>query len=219
MTFGLIATVFVIVEGHLHGEDMGKHQPSKLAAMESHWETQTRAPLYLIVWPDEKNERNLIQALPIPGMLSLLAHADMDAEVIGLKDIPKDERPPVLINFLAFRGMVGLGVWLLAMVALGWKYRNKLIEKPLYLKLMVLSIPIPYLAIQMGWILAEVGRQPWIVYGLMKTSDAYSPISASQNGLSLIAFFVVYAFLAVVGYYLIFKNLKKRPGAAASPDV
>ena len=200
---GLIASVFIVVQGDLHARHVTETQPAKLAAMESLWETTTQAPIYLIALPDEKNEKNAIQIGSIPGLLN--------AEIKGLKAFPKDERPPVLLTFLSFRGMVALGMYFVLMMIIGvWK-RNRLLESPGYLKLMLYSIPLPYIAIQMGWVVAEVGRQPWIVYGIMKTSDAVSPIATSQVATTLVAFILVYGLLGAVGYYLIFRYARKGP--------
>lgn len=211
LVMGLISSFFIIAEGHMHGADLAEKQPTKLAAMESHWETQKKAPIYLFAWPDEENGKNKFQIGPLPGMLSLLAHHDPNAEVIGLADYPKDERPPVLITFLSFRIMVGLAGWFALMTVIGFWKRSKLLETPWYLKLMVLSIPLPYIANELGWMLAEVGRQPWIVYGLMKTKDAYSPITATQGGVSLLAFFLVYGLLCAAAFFLIVKSARKGP--------
>ena len=183
----------------------------KLAAMESLWETTERAPIYLIALPDEKNEENAIQIGAIPGLLSFLGHHDFDAEIKGLKDFPKDERPPVFLTFVSFRLMVALGTYFILVTIVGFVLRNKLLENPWYLKLMMFSIPLPYIAIELGWVLAEIGRQPWIVYGLMKTSDGVSPIATSQVAVSLAAFVLVYGLLGAVGYYLIFKKAIKGP--------
>ncbi len=213
LVFGLIFSVFVAINGDMHGVHVTKVQPAKLAAMEAHWETTARAPLHLFAIPDEKNERNLIQIGSIPGLLSFLGHHDIDAEVKGLKDFPKEERPPVILSLLAFRTMVGLGTLFPILMIIGWFLRKRLTESPLYLKTMILAIPLPYIAIEMGWVLAEVGRQPWIVYGLMKTSDAVSPVAVSQVTVSLIAFLGVYGVLGAVGFYLIGKYAKKGPVA------
>ena len=211
LTFALIFSLFVVAEGHLHGSDLAETQPAKLAAMESHWETSTNVPKYLFAIPDEAGEKNTVQILPIPGMLSLLAKHSTNAEVKGLKDFPRDERPPVLISYISFNIMVGLGFYFVLATIVGWFKRNNLVRSPVYLKLMLFSIPLPYLAIELGWVLAEVGRQPWIVYGLMKTSDAASPIAGSQVMISLIAFILVYGILGALGFYLIAKNAKKGP--------
>jgi cytochrome d ubiquinol oxidase subunit I len=211
LTVGLAASLFVALEGDMHGSHVAQTQPSKLAAMESLWETQTKAPIYLFAVPDEKAEKNIIQLGEIPGLLSLLVHKNVDAEVIGLKDIPKDERPPVFLTFMAFRGMVGLGTYFILITAIGWFLRNKLVENPLFLKIMMFSIPLPYIAIELGWMVAEVGRQPWIVYKLMRTAHAVSPVAASQVGITLAAFILVYGLLGAVGFWLIYKNATKGP--------
>ena len=211
LVFGLVFSIFVAVEGDLHGVNVAKVQPAKLAAMESHWETTKKAPLYLFAVPDEKNEKNKIEIGPIPGLLSFLGYHDFNAEVKGLKDFPVDERPPVLLTFISFRMMILLGTYFIFATITGFILRNRLIENPWYLKIMLFSIPLPYLAIEFGWIVAEVGRQPWIVYGIMKTADAASPIAGSQVLFSLIAFVLVYGILGAIGFGLIAKNAKKGP--------
>ncbi len=211
LVFGTIFSLIVVIVGDINGVIVAEKQPTKLAAMESLWETTTRAPVYLFAIPDEENEKNKIEIGALPGMLSFLVFHDINAEVRGLKAFPKDERPPVLITSLAFKGMAGLGFYFILATVIGWFKRKRLVENPGYLKVMLWSIPLPYIAIEMGWVLAEVGRQPWIVYGLLKTSDAVSPIASSQVLTSLIAFVLVYGLLGAVGFYLIFKNAKKGP--------
>lgn len=211
LTFGLVSSLVVFILGDLNGVVVAEKQPTKLAAMESLWETQTRAPVYLFSWPDEKNERNAIEIGAIPGALSFLTKHDINAEIRGLKDFPPDERPPVFITSFAFKGMVGLGCVFILLTVVGWFKRNKLLENPKYLKIMMYSIPLPYLAVQLGWLLTEIGRQPWIVYGLIRTSDAVSPISTSQVAISLIGFIVVYSLLGIAGFSLIAKYAIKGP--------
>ncbi|MFP4349924.1 MAG: cytochrome ubiquinol oxidase subunit I [Thermodesulfobacteriota bacterium] len=218
LVIGLIASVVVAVEGDFHASEVGKVQPAKLAAMETLWETTTRAPLYLFTWPSEKDERNLIEIGGIPGMLSLLSRKNIDAEVRGLKDFPRDERPPVLLTAYSFKAMVILGMYFILITFIGFFLKDRLTESPLFLKLMIVSIPLPYIANQLGWIVAEVGRQPWIVYGLMKTSDAVSPITASQVGISLTAFILVYGALGAIGFYLITKIAVNGPEPVGSPE-
>jgi cytochrome d ubiquinol oxidase subunit I len=120
----------------------------------------------------------------------------------------------VFITYFAFNLMVGLGFLFVALTVVGWLLRDKLLENNWYLKLMLLAIPLPYVAAELGWIVAEVGRQPWIVYGLMKTSDAVSPVAKSQVWLSFLAFIVVYGLLGAVGFYLIGKKAKQGPEPA-----
>jgi cytochrome d ubiquinol oxidase subunit I len=211
LVFGLVFSLVVVIMGDLNGVVVAEKQPSKLAAMESLWETTTRAPVYLFALPDEENERNKIEIGAMPGMLSFLVRHDINAEIRGLKTYPKDERPPVLLTSFAFKGMVGLGLYFILATIIGFIKRNRLIDSPKYLKLMLLSIPLPYIACELGWMVTEVGRQPWIVYGLMKTSDAVSPIATSQVLTTLIAFIVLYGLLGVTGFYLIAKNALKGP--------
>jgi cytochrome d ubiquinol oxidase subunit I len=211
LTFGLIFSIFIVIEGDLHAVHVTKTQPTKLAAMEAHWETTTRAPIYLFAIPDEKNEKNSIEIGSIPGLLSLLGYRDINAEVKGLKDFPKDERPPVFLSFISFRVMVALGTLFPILCIIGWFKRKRLTESPRYLKIMLWSIPLPYIASELGWMLAEVGRQPWIVYGLLKTQHAASPVAGLQVMTSLIAFVLVYGLLGIVGFYLIIKNAQKGP--------
>jgi cytochrome d ubiquinol oxidase subunit I len=219
LTFALIFSLAEIVQGHIHGAEVAKIQPTKLAAMESLWQTQADAPMYLFLIPDAAHERNAVEIGKIPGALSLLAYHSASATVKGLKDFPKDERPPVALTFVAFRVMVGLGVLFVLLTVMGWFKRQKLADSPGYLKLMLYAMPLPYIALQAGWMVTEVGRQPWIVYGLMKTSDAVSPIAASQVGVTLGAFILVYSLLGVLAFYLMskFARLGPEPAAVAAP--
>jgi cytochrome d ubiquinol oxidase subunit I len=214
LVFGLIASIWVVVEGDRHAVHVTETQPTKLAAMEAHWVTQTRAPIALLTIPDEKHERNLVELGKIPGALSFLGYHDINAQVKGLKDFPKKDRPPVLITFLAFRIMIAIGMLMPLLTLIGLFIKNRLVEKRWYLILMMIAIPLPYIAIQAGWVLAEVGRQPWIVYGLMRTAAAASPVSAVQVMSSMVAFILVYGLLGGVGYYLIGKNAAKGPEPA-----
>jgi len=219
--FGLIFSLMVVILGDMNGVLVAEKQPTKLAAMESLWETQSMAPSYLFTWPDEENERNAIEIGRIPGLLSFLVKHDFNAVVPGLKDFPKDERPPVLITSYAFRGMVGLGAIFILLTVFGWFKRKTLLEYPLYLKMMVIAIPLPYIAIQLGWLLTEIGRQPWIVYGVLRTADAASPVAASQVAISLVAFILVYGMLGAAGFYLMYQKAVKGPDLepeATHPD-
>jgi len=209
VTVALIFSVLVAVEGHMHGNNMSLKQPAKLAAMESIWETQTNAPINLLVIPGE--DGNLVEAFPIPGALSFLAYNDVNAEVKGLNDIPKEDRPPVVITFLAFRIMVGIGTIMPIIALFGWVMRNKLDKFPMYLKALPYFIPAPYIAIWAGWTLAEVGRQPWIVYGIMRTSDAVSPVGAGQVTFSFILMCAIYTLLGAAGIWLMIRLAKQGP--------
>ena len=146
--------------------------------------------------------------------MSFLGFHDFNAEVRGLKDFPKDERPPVLLTMLSFRIMVGLGMLFPLLTLAGFFLRKRLAEHPWYLRMMLFAIPLPYIANEAGWFLAEVGRQPWIVYGLMKTTDAVSPISMSQVSLSMLGFILIYGLLGLAGLFLIATHARKGPEAA-----
>ncbi len=214
LVFGLIAAVMAVGQGHANGAKVAAVQPAKLAAMESLWETTKSAPQYLFVVPDEKNERNLVEFGAMPGALSLLAYHDSEATVKGMKDFPQDERPPVTVPFIAFRIMVGLGFLFLGLTVYGWFRRDKLESSPRFLKIMLFALPLPYIANEAGWMLAEVGRQPWVVYGVMKTAAAVSPISGAQVMTSLVAFILVYTLLGAAAVYLMVGHARKGPEPA-----
>ncbi len=212
--FGLVSAVLVAGSGDLNGVQVAKFQPAKLAAIESFWETKTGAPFTLFLWPDPGNERNSFEFLTIPNGLSLMAYHRAGSEVRGLKAFPKDERPPVLVTFLSFRIMVGFGILfiLLALVGFLKAVRGRLETSPHFLKIMLFSIPLTYIAIQFGWLVTEMGRQPWIVYGMMRTSDGVSSsLRPSQVVVSLIGFTVVYGLLAVMDVYLLAKYSRRGP--------
>jgi cytochrome d ubiquinol oxidase subunit I len=212
--FALVAACLVMFSGDMQASVVARYQPTKFAALESTWETQRGAPMNLIVWPDAANERNAVQALPIPKMLSYLAHKNLNSEVKGLKEFPVDERPPVLPVFLSFRAMVGMGIFfvLAGIAAVIFSRRGLIDRQRWFLRLMFFAIPLPYLANQLGWIAAEVGRQPWIVYGLMKTSAGVSSnLAAGQVIGSLVGFTLLYGGLGVLDFYLLTKIAAKGP--------
>lgn len=211
--FTLIFAIVVALLGHQQGQSVAKHQPAKLAAMECHWETTTDAPMYLLVWPDEQKRRNVIEELPIPGLLSFLADNTTSAEVIGLNSFSEEDIPPILPTFLSFRFMVVTGAIFIILAWFVWWYRNTIENHPKLLKCLVYLIPLPYLSIMAGWAVAEIGRQPWIVYGLMRTKDAVSPVPASSVWTSLVTFIIVYTFLGVLDIYLLAKYGRKGPQA------
>lgn len=219
LSMALIFSIVEVVQGHAHGGEVAKTQPTKLAAMESLWDTRKSAPQHMLVIPDPENERNLVEFGTVPGGLSFLAHHDFNAEVKGLKDFPPSERPPVMLTFISFRVMMTLGFFFLLITIAGWAWRKNITEKPLLLKAFVYSIPLPYIASEMGWMLAEVGRQPWVVYGVMKTSDAVSPIAVSQVGISLAAFFIIYTFLGFAAFYLMASHARRGPQPETVPAV
>jgi len=212
--FGLISSFLVIGIGDFHAAEVAKTQPTKLAAMESLWETERGVPLYLIVLPDAKNERNAIELIGIPKVTSYLAYRDFNAEIKGLKAFPAKDRPPVMEVFLSFRLMVMLGTLFLILSAIAFylSWKDRLEANPLFLRIMLCTIPLPYLAAQLGWIVAEVGRQPWIVYGVLRTSEAVSrQIEPVQVLTSLIGFGLFYSFLGILDFYLLAKYARKGP--------
>jgi len=210
--FGLLMSVLVIVAGDFSAVEVAKSQPPKLAAMEAQWESVKGADFALLALPRANGEGRVLEALKIPGGTSFLAYRDARAEVKGLKDFPPAERPPVLSTFLCFRIMVVLGflfvVLALVGVILGWR---KTVEKHRwFLWIMAVAIVLPYLASELGWFLAELGRQPWIVYGLLKTSAAVSTsISAGDVLGSLVAFIVIYGALVAVDVLLLAKYARR----------
>jgi len=212
--FSLISAIFVVAEGHMHGADLAEKQPAKLAALEALWETQAYAPLYLIAVPSMDNSGNLVELAPIPGVMSLLAHHDPAAEVTGLNDLPPDELPPVAIVFYSFRIMVTLGGFFVLLTLYGWLRRNRLAHSPRFLKILVWSIPLPYIVCAAGWTVTEMGRQPWIVYGLMKTADAVSPVAPQQVAFSLTAFVVIYSLVALVALFTMIRYARRWPEGA-----
>ena len=212
--FGLISSFLVIGIGDFHAAEVAKTQPTKLAAMESLWETERGVPLYLIVLPDAKNERNAIELIGIPKVTSYLAYRDFNAEIKGLKAFPAKDRPPVMEVFLSFRLMVMLGTLFLILSAIAFylSWKDRLEANPLFLRIIFYAIPLPYLAAQLGWIVAEVGRQPWIVYGVLRTSEGVSrQIEPVQVLTSLIGFGLFYSFLGILDFYLLAKYARKGP--------
>jgi cytochrome d ubiquinol oxidase subunit I len=210
--FGIVTSIGIIIAGDLSGLQVAKFQPTKLAAMESQWETEEGASFFLLQFPHPDKDDNWVQALRIPRGLSLLAYHDPDATVKGLNDFPPADRPPVVMTFISFRVMVGLGFLfvLLALIAVILAWRKKLESNRWFLWIMSVAIVLPYLATELGWILAEMGRQPWIVYGLLRTRDAVSRNLTSGDVLgSLIAFVVLYLGLAVIDVFLLSKYAKK----------
>ena len=213
--------------GHLTGDYVVKHQPSKIAAIEGHWESRAPAGEILFAWPDEAQEKNhFVIALPAPAG-SLIDDGTLTGKVIGIKDIPKADRPPVLIPFFAFRIMVGCG---LLMLALAWGgiafYATGRLERARWLQWAIfLSFPLGFVATLTGWFTAEVGRQPWTVYGQLRTADAATPfLTSPQVATSLAVFGAVYALIFAAGTVYIYRMLRAgilptpaHVGSAANP--
>ncbi|OGD21418.1 MAG: cytochrome D ubiquinol oxidase subunit I [Candidatus Aminicenantes bacterium RBG_16_63_16] len=212
--FGLVSAVLVAAVGDQNGVMVAERQPAKLAALESFWESRSNAPFTIFLWPDPKNEKNAFEFLSIPSGLSLMAFHRAGAEVKGLREFQPGERPPVLPVFLGFRIMVGLGIVFIILTFLGWRKgrRGRLESSPAYLKILLYGIPLPYIAVQAGWLVTEVGRQPWIVYGVMKTSEGLSgSLQPGQVIASLVGFTIIYGLLAAVDIYLLARYSRANP--------
>ncbi|MGB4600581.1 MAG: cytochrome ubiquinol oxidase subunit I [Trichlorobacter sp.] len=212
--FALLSGLAVGATGDFHAVEIAKVQPTKFAAMESVWETGSRAPMHLLLVPDEANERNAVATASIPGMVSILAFHDPNGVVRGLKEFPKEERPPVLATFLSFRLMVGLGTLMigLALAAVLMARWKGFVDFKLFLLVMVAALPLPYLTVQLGWLLSELGRQPWIVYGVLKTADGISTsVTSLQVLTSLVGFTLLYGLLGAIDIYLLVKYAKEGP--------
>jgi len=212
--WAFVASVGVAITGDMHAVEIARFQPSKFAAMESQWETKRGVGMNLLLFPDVARECNSIEQVCIPNALSILAFHDAKAEIRGLKDFPPELRPPVTPTFLSFRLMVGLGTFMIlaSLAAIFVSRSKKFTDSRAFLTLMVFAIPAPYLAEQFGWLVAEFGRQPWIVYGVLKTADAVSrSITSTQVILSLIGFTVLYGLLGAIDIFLLVKYAKKGP--------
>jgi cytochrome d ubiquinol oxidase subunit I len=213
-TFGLVSSILVALFGDFSAVEVATTQPAKFASMESIWETRHGVGLNLLLLPDPQHECNSVEEFCVPKAVSLLAFHTPNAEIKGLKDIPPELRPPLWPTFVSFRLMVGLGSYfiLAALLAVLLSRWGKLENRTLFLKLLLYTIPLPYLANQLGWVVAEVGRQPWIVYGVLKTSDAVSKsVSMGQVIGSLAGFTLLYGFLGAVDIYLLVKFARKGP--------
>jgi cytochrome d ubiquinol oxidase subunit I len=212
----MIMAIFVapmqLVVGDLHGLNTFKHQPAKVAAMEGLWETQRGAPLVLFGWPDQE-EATTKYTIEIPKMSSLILTHDLDGEVKGLKEWPRDERPPVALVFWTFRIMVGIGMLMIAtgVIAIVLYLKKRLFDTRWFQYWCMALTPAGFIAVLAGWFVTEVGRQPWIVQGLLRTKDATSPVMGASIAISLAAFIIVYVFVFGAGSYYILKLIGKGP--------
>jgi cytochrome bd ubiquinol oxidase subunit I len=230
MGLGLSAVLvpIQILFGHLNGEYVVHHQPSKMAAIEARWQDEKPASEVLLAWPDVENKRNLY-AITLPAPLGSLIDSDsLSAGEVGLTSIPEKDWPPVAIPFFTFRIMVGCGIAMLALAWLGTYegIRGRLRQRRLLLWLIFFSFPLPFIATLTGWFTAEVGRQPWVVYGLLRTADAVTPSLTGRSAvISLVIFCAVYLLIFAFGIFYIYKLLRlgplehlTRPPTAAIPN-
>jgi cytochrome d ubiquinol oxidase subunit I len=210
--------ILQLFTGHAHSVQVARTQPEKMAAYEGLWETQTGAPLAIFGIPDARAQKTHFY-IGIRPLLSFLVHFDPDAEIEGLRDFPEGERPPVFLSFVSYHIMIGLGMLFIA-IALAGAYlaiRRKLGDSKWYLRVLLYSIPLPYIANEFGWIGAEVGRQPWAVYRVLKTADAASVVvPAGQILFSLLMFGVIYLLLFLVFLHLLLKFVRRGPEASSS---
>jgi cytochrome d ubiquinol oxidase subunit I len=216
LSLGLVASLLQLISGHDSAGGVAKNQPAKLAAFEGRYDTRSHAPLVLAGWVDERNERFRFN-LEIPGLLSWLIHGDGSKPVTGLREFKPEDRPPVNLVFQCYHLMVAVGVGMIAIAGLGFLacWRGSWLRQRGLLWLLVLSVLGPQLANQAGWFAAEIGRQPWIVYGLMRTSQGVSGIVPAHTVLaSLVLFSLIYALLFVLFVYLLNDKIQHGPDAA-----
>jgi cytochrome d ubiquinol oxidase subunit I len=227
LTVALTACVLQVITGDISARGVAKNQPAKLAAFEGLYHTTNSAPLVLLGYVDEQNER--VVGLAAPGLLSYLVYHDTHATVTGLDAFAPQDRPPVASSFLYFHGMVAIGFTLLAVAVLGcfFSWRGKLIKHRWLLWILVFSVLGPEMANELGWFAAEVGRQPWIVYGLLRTPDGLSAVVQANTVLaSLIMFTFIYFLLFAVFIYMLNYKIQHGPhpddlvphGKLALPD-
>jgi cytochrome bd ubiquinol oxidase subunit I len=211
-----LAAVFVPVQlffGHLVGDYVHNYQPEKFAAIEARWHDEQPASEVLVAIPDANTETNRY-AITIPVLGSIIGSMSLTSKEIGLTDFPPQDRPPVLIPFFTFRIMVGCGLLMLGLAWLGsyLSVKQRLEHNRLLLWMIFLSFPLPFVAILTGWYTAEVGRQPWAVYGVLRTADAVTPfLTARAATVSLVSFCAVYAFIFLFGTFYIYRLIRTGP--------
>lgn len=213
-----LVTPIQVMVGHESGIVAGHHQPAKVAALEGWWTTRAQQPTVLIGWPDEEAETNHFE-IAIPGFGSTVNNAGPDVVLPGLDQFEEQDRPPVWITFWAFRIMVGMGVIMLTLGLWGaaaWALK-RLDAATWYHRALVLAAPSGFVAVLTGWITAEVGRQPYLVYGVLRTADAVSPVSAASVATSLLFFIVVYAIVFSAGALYILRLIAKGPESDEPP--
>jgi len=214
LVVALLASLLQLVTGHTGAVVVSENQPAKLAAFEAHYEADAAADLYLLGWVDDDREKVRF-GLKLPGMLSWLVHQDSSVPVRGLRSFAEEDRPPVNIVFQSYHLMVMIGMLLILLSVLGvffW-WRQTLFEKRWLLWMFVVAVILPQVANQLGWISAEVGRQPWIVYGLMRTPDGLSKVlSTEQAALSLTLFVLLYGLLFLLFIFLLNHKIQHGPG-------
>jgi cytochrome d ubiquinol oxidase subunit I len=217
MAVGLIAVLapLQLLAGHWSGEVAHHHQPSKTAAIEGYWETRADQPLHLFGIPDREAQKNHLQ-VSIPAVGNWIQNVPRDEVIQGLDAWPREDQPPPAIPFFAFRIMVGLGLLMIALGGVGalLLWRRRLFESRWFLRFCVAMGPSGFIAVLAGWMVTEVGRQPWVVYGVLRTRDAVSPVTAGDVATSLIVYVVVYAIVFTAGALFILRLMAEGPVAA-----
>ena len=213
----LFAPLQMII-GDLSGRMVFRHQPAKLAATEAHWETNREggAPFVVVAFPDVKEEKNTFE-ISLPNGLSLLATHTLHGRVSGLKEFAREDRPSVPLLFLAFRIMIGIGTLLLLVMVWGfilWR-KGRLFEHRPFLWTLVVIHPLGFLAVETGWITTEAGRQPWLVYGLMRTAEGLSPIPPGNVIWSLSLFLIIFASIGLIYLFYILNMIKRGPDVSS----
>ncbi|WP_228238008.1 cytochrome ubiquinol oxidase subunit I [Allomuricauda sp. M10] len=219
----IVATIFSLGQlftGHQSADGVAKNQPAKLAALEGHYEESAPADMYIMGWVDQESQE--VSGIKIPGGLSFLLDYNFETPVTGLNAFPEDERPSqVNAVFQFYHIMVAIGMTLifLTLFASFLLWRGKLFQKKWLLWIFVFAVFLPQIANQVGWFAAEMGRQPWVVYGLLRTDEAFSQaVSDNQIMFSLILFFLIYALLFTLFIYLLHKKIKHGPYEEAESD-
>lgn len=209
--FGLIAAVLSLVTGHHSAVVVAKHQPAKLAAFEGLYETRSNAPLTLFGWVNEQQQHAYV--VGIPGLLSFLVHGDVSKPVTGLNEFEPKDHPPVNLTFQLYHVMIGIGVCMIIVGFLGIINlpRAKLIQKPWLLRVLMLTVFGPQIANQAGWFAAEIGRQPWVVYGQLRTAEGVSAVVTKNAVLASLTLFVV-LYVLLLGLFIWILRTKIRPG-------
>lgn len=208
-----VATPLQLVVGDLHGLNTFENQPAKVAAMEGHWETRQGAPLILFAIPDSEAESNHAE-IAVPNLGSLILTHEVDGEVRGLTEWARADRPPVGIVFWSFRVMVGLGLVFIfvSLAGLVQLLRKRLYDSRRLLRVMTWMIPLPFVAVLAGWFVTEIGRQPWMVYGMMRVEDAVTPSLTGWMALTtLLGYIVVYAVVFGAGLYYLRRIVEAGP--------